>query len=156
MPKLSNPGPDGLVTHVYTSLREQVFNVAQAEGEPMVRLNRVGNDGTREAVTLKAGPENLADHGFAIRLFGDLVINLTMPHRYKRLADHHKYTGRHPTRVRLWSPVAVLNIDALCYPIIRVARLAMIHIVPAAIIESRRTVNRIKCRSSRFCVDRSM
>jgi hypothetical protein len=77
--EFSDPCPDRLVTHHDASLGEQVLNVAQTKRKAMVSPNRVGNDGTREAMAFQARLGNLADHRQALSAIGNVVNNLTIP-----------------------------------------------------------------------------
>src|ERR1039458_8671705 len=48
--EMIHPTPDCLVGHRHSTLREQIFDVAQAQREPEVEPNRLLNDLRREPV----------------------------------------------------------------------------------------------------------
>ena len=54
------PLPNHLVGDRHASLREEIFNIAEAEAEPMVEPDRVADDVGRESTSVIAG--RLAPH----------------------------------------------------------------------------------------------
>src|SRR5208337_1878468 len=48
--EMVHPTPNGLVGHSHSALRQQIFDVTQAEGEPEVEPNRLLNDLRRETI----------------------------------------------------------------------------------------------------------
>ena len=49
-PEMAHPAPDGLVGKPNAAFRQQVFDVAQAQGEPEVEPDRLMDDLRREAI----------------------------------------------------------------------------------------------------------
>ena len=77
-PELRDPDPDRFMGYDDPSLGQKVFNVAQAQGEAVIRPDGVADDGAREAMPLEAGEVVEIQHpGALLGLCG--TINLTMP-----------------------------------------------------------------------------
>ncbi len=48
------PYPYAFIGDYYTPFGQQIFDIAQAQGKPMVRPDGIGDDGPREAEALQA------------------------------------------------------------------------------------------------------
>lgn len=53
-PEFGGPPPDGFIRHVNATLEQHPLNLTQAQIEPNVQLNRMGNDLWQKAVALVA------------------------------------------------------------------------------------------------------
>src|SRR4051812_461231 len=52
-PELEHPAPDRLIGHVQPALGQEVFDAAEAEGEPEIEPDRVPDDLGRETMTME-------------------------------------------------------------------------------------------------------